>query len=356
MPKRLISVALPTCNGERFVTEQLASMAAQTRLPDEVVVSDDSSSDQTVSLVEDFARHAPFPVRLLVHSIRAGISANYERALGQCSGHFIALSYQDDVWLPDKLQRCEDRLLAKPGVGLVFSDAQVVDSSLRPLPLTIWSTVEFDERRQMKVRAGQGHEVLLERNIVTGATVVFRAEFLNLALPFPLYWVHDAWLALIISIYADLDFIEAPTILYRQHDRNAVGIPFLYELIRAADENAPRGRRFRRPRALINDLQKTKRRQCQELYAHIRRHVEAELAGDAPEWLASPQIHARVARVRGPLLQHLETRATLSPERARRVLPILRELVSLRYARFSRGRILPFGLTAALADVLSHVD
>src|SRR5947208_14214106 len=103
MPKRSISVAMCTYNGERFLKEQLESLAAQTRQPDELVVCDDRSTDSTPHIVEAFARAAPFPVRLEVNDRCLGSTKNFEHAILRCTGALIALSDQDDVWHPEKL-------------------------------------------------------------------------------------------------------------------------------------------------------------------------------------------------------------------------------------------------------------
>src|SRR3954470_17842517 len=99
-PNNMFSVAMCTYNGARFLGEQLASVAAQTRPPDELVVCDDRSTDETASLVRDFAAAAPFRVRLHVNERNLGSTRNFERAVSLCEGDLIALSDQDDEWLP----------------------------------------------------------------------------------------------------------------------------------------------------------------------------------------------------------------------------------------------------------------
>ena len=98
-----ISVALCTCNGARFLSEQLVSLAEQTLRPIELVVCDDASDDGTWQLLEEFQRSAPFPVRLYRNVRRLGIAQNFEQAMLLCEGDVIALCDQDDVWLPEKL-------------------------------------------------------------------------------------------------------------------------------------------------------------------------------------------------------------------------------------------------------------
>src|SRR6266567_6944512 len=110
MSKSRISVAMCTYNGARFLREQLESIAAQSRLPDELVVCDDGSTDETVETIKAFVGRAPFAVRLEINSKNLGSTKNFEKAIGLCEGEIIALADQDDVWKPQKLAVLEATL------------------------------------------------------------------------------------------------------------------------------------------------------------------------------------------------------------------------------------------------------
>src|SRR5215467_4239016 len=105
MPK--LSVALCTYNGSRFLQEQLGSIGSQSRPPDELVICDDGSSDDTVDIIKRFALNAPFPVKLEVNASNLGSTKNFELAVSLCCGDVIALSDQDDVWDATKLAKIE---------------------------------------------------------------------------------------------------------------------------------------------------------------------------------------------------------------------------------------------------------
>src|SRR5713101_1538304 len=105
MNKMYLSVAMCTYYGARFLQEQLESIAAQTRLPDELVVCDDRSADGSVEIVRNFAKSAPFPVQLEINETNLGAIKNFEKAIGLCEGETIALADQDDIWKPQKLSR-----------------------------------------------------------------------------------------------------------------------------------------------------------------------------------------------------------------------------------------------------------
>src|ERR1051326_2811088 len=136
-----ISVAMCTFNGEPYLQEQLNSFARQTRPPDELVICDDRSSDETRTISDSFARTAGFPVIVAGNEQTFGSPRNFEQAVSRCSGDIIALSDQDDVWLPAKLALLEAQFGKSARVGLVFSDAEVVDQDLRPTGRRMWNEV-----------------------------------------------------------------------------------------------------------------------------------------------------------------------------------------------------------------------
>src|SRR5258706_6945784 len=102
-PDRTFSVAMCTCNGAAYLADQLESIAAQSRLPDELVVRDDASVDDTPAVIQAFAARAPFPVRFERNADRLGSTRNFDGAIAACTGDLIALSDQDDVWHQDKV-------------------------------------------------------------------------------------------------------------------------------------------------------------------------------------------------------------------------------------------------------------
>ena len=212
-----------TFNGAAWVTQQLQSFLAQQRLPDELVICDDQSSDSTVSLVEQFASTAPFPVKFFRNDLRLGVAGNFSKAIGLCSGELIALADQDDIWGPSKLKVLERYLLENPHVGLVFSDANLVDESLRPLGTRLWDTLYLDPLQRQRLTNGQAVRVLARTNVVTGATTMFRSCYRDLILPIPDCWVHDAWVALLISAVSACAMVNEPLIDYRQHPRQQIG-------------------------------------------------------------------------------------------------------------------------------------
>lgn len=215
-----LSVALCSLDGARFLPQQLDSLLTQTRVPDELVVCDDGSTDGTVEILEEFARLTPFPVRIVRNPQRLGVAKNFELAISLCTGDVIALADQDDVWHSAKLERLARAL---SGADLAFSDAEVVGEALKPLGYTMWQRVGFDEDEQARMSAGDALGVLLKHGVVTGAAMAFRAGLRPLLLPIPSNWPHDAWIAAVAASAGKLVPVKETLVQYRQHQANVVG-------------------------------------------------------------------------------------------------------------------------------------
>jgi len=242
-----VSVALCTYNGARYIEKQLASILAQTVPAGEIVVSDDDSTDDTVSLVDELAASAPEPVAftILRNAPALGVVRNFEGAIRATSGDVIALSDQDDVWHPDKLETVLGVLERAPEVALVHTDARLVDAAGDPLGGTLFEYLEVTADVLDEEQSAHGFETLLRRNLATGATVVFRRSLLERALPFPAEWVHDEWLAIIAAATARVGVAQRPTVDYRQHGSNEIGVtaPTLrHKIRRVLDADGARNR------------------------------------------------------------------------------------------------------------------
>ena len=215
-----ISVALATYEGERFLQDQLESLARQTQLPAELVVYDDCSTDETVQLVEEFARTSPFEVRLHRNPERMGFATTALSAASQCSAPLIAFCDQDDVWLENKLAACSE-VLAQMETLLVMHSSVVVDASLNPtgrvypsLPRRCWQRLAGDPWQPVR-----------------GMSMVFSAELLRIdwhRRPRSHYLAgeaihHDEWVYGLARVLGEIVWIEEPLALYRQHDSNVTG-------------------------------------------------------------------------------------------------------------------------------------
>ena len=220
-----ISVAMCTYNGERYVGEQLESILHQVVPVHEVVVSDDGSTDATLVIVQNFAKRAPFPVRLVRNEKRLGSTKNFEHAISLCLGNLIALADQDDVWFPQKTKTVSQLFGADPSLGAVFGNARLINANSMPIGKTLWQNYAFSSRAQAEVETGRFADVLIKRPVVTGATLIFRAELRAHILPIPEPWIHDAWIAWMVALHSRVACVSQPLMAYRVHAAQQIGVP-----------------------------------------------------------------------------------------------------------------------------------
>ena len=320
-----ISVAMCTYNGAEFLPAQLASIAEQSRLPDEVVICDDASTDGTRGVLESFSRTSPIPVSLYFSDQNAGSLKNFERAIGLCTGDVIVLSDQDDVWRADKLQLLEQAFRDHPSAGLVFSDAELVDKNLNSLGRRMWDQVGFDAHKRKLIRTGKSLDVLITGWTVTGATMAFRADYVKLALPIPanIAMIHDGWIALAVAAVADVVFIEEALIKYRQHERQQIGAP-KHDPKRGPEPSQPTG---------LQAFETALRRRNSAASLHGTLSVLEERLAAAQNQFDCARALAFVA----DYSLHLDVRANLPRKRLSRLPRILRELMTMRYHEYANG-------------------
>ena len=202
-----ISIAMAAYNGARYLKEQLDSFVAQTRRPDELIICDDGSSDETVEILSAFAEKAPFDVRLQCNPENLGYTKNFSKVLSLCTGDLVFLSDQDDVWFPNKIETIVN-LAEVDAVNQVFmNDAELTYGDLRPTGLTKLGQIRT---------AGMS-----ERVFVMGCCVAIKAGFLKDALPIPGgYGAHDAWIVDMADGLGKRRVIEKSLQYYRRHGDN----------------------------------------------------------------------------------------------------------------------------------------
>jgi hypothetical protein len=211
-----------TYNGSRFLREQLQSIRSQTRLPDELVICDDGSSDDTARFLTAFGSESSFSVRVFSNQERLGPAKNFEKASRLCTGDIIILADQDDVWKPQKVARLLEAFEQHPEAMYAFSDAEMVDQGGASLGETLWEAISF--RQRLDEFSGPGQlKLLLKKNLITGAAMAFRASFRDIVLPIPSGWMHDYWIALLGSALAYGVPISEPLFQYRRHATQVVG-------------------------------------------------------------------------------------------------------------------------------------
>lgn len=215
---RSISIALTTYNGEKFLRQQLDSIRAQSIPFTELVVCDDCSNDSTRDILMEYAQ-ADNRIRVVFNESNLGFKANFEKAIRLCSGDLIALADQDDIWLPDHLKILAD------GIGdklLVGADAELIDSAGNSLDCRLSAVKNF--RKPDFDCNSVFRFIAYYQNPFQGASMMFRREFIDIALPIPHnVKYHDVWFALIASAMDSFAYIDVPVTLYRMHGGNASG-------------------------------------------------------------------------------------------------------------------------------------
>lgn len=222
VPSETLSVVLATYNGARHLSSQLRSIAAQTRLPEELIVSDDNSTDATTQIVTDFAKTAAFPVKLRRNNPGLGFRDNFLSACAHAKGDWIAFCDQDDVWREDKLAECQ-KVISNPSVTAVVHQAVLIDDKglaygrfdqgirktaiRRPLTYDVWGTF-------------WGFSMVVRRSILEIVSPDQRfVDYID-----PRYAIaHDRWAFFMAQTLGCVAEIAEPLVAYRQHDGNVFG-------------------------------------------------------------------------------------------------------------------------------------
>lgn len=219
-----ISVALCTYNGDKYLEDQLQSIAEQSLLPAEMVICDDHSSDGTVEIIKRFQQEVNFPVRLFENKERLGVVRNFSRAISLCEAGYVATCDQDDIWLSERLAKSNLAMKnaeSKYGENiplLVHSDLKLANAEGKII------APSFIKRAGIKVVKDEPLKNLLVQNFVTGSTILVNRALLDMVLPIPIDAVmHDRWLALGAAALGKIITIAEPTVIYRQHDQNLIG-------------------------------------------------------------------------------------------------------------------------------------
>ena len=336
-PRPRLSVALCTHNGAAHLREQWDSLLAQEWLPNEVVVSDDASTDNTVALIEEWTKTAPFRVVLHQNPQPVGSNQNFGKALAACTGDILFICDQDDSWFPAKMRLMTQFFMLNPAVNVVFANAQLTDDQLQPLGGTFWEKVRFTASERKAWQTGQAMHVLLNGNRVMGSSTALRATFRRQALPIPNPipggYLYDGWLALVAAATQSIRFIDQPLQQYRTHEAQQVGV-------RSPD--AP-------PAIALRD--RFGRGRARKLAPFIQQQADLEtLLNEFSTRAGSGAAGLSAVRHR---LAHFRMRATLPTNRLLRIWPVAEALFSNKYQRYAdleANFIAPY--IAALGDLI----
>jgi glycosyltransferase involved in cell wall biosynthesis len=206
-----VSVAMATYNGERYLPEMLASLAAQTRWPDELVIRDDASQDGTVDILHAFARRAPFRVDVITGGPRLGYAQNFVAASRECSGGVIFFADQDDTWRPPKLATVMHRVRRRRAPAAFFHDFTLQAGDGTPISPSYYGLLA--ERGYPPAAALKGCSMAVTRGFVD----LWGWPSADSAVS------HDLWVALLATAFRQRRNLTDPLIDHRLHESNASG-------------------------------------------------------------------------------------------------------------------------------------
>jgi glycosyltransferase involved in cell wall biosynthesis len=208
-----VSVAMATYNGEKYLEQQIDSILSQLGNEDELIISDDHSSDQTLSIIEKYMKD-DHRVKLFMNE-ESGVTSNFENAIKRTKNEIIFLSDQDDIWKPEKVKTVKEYYEKNPHIQMIMSDITVVDNQLNP---TIESFYEFRGSR-----AGVLKNII--KNSYIGCAMSFKKELKIKILPIPRNVpMHDMWIGLVADMNKSALLIPEKLIYYRRHDATVTSV------------------------------------------------------------------------------------------------------------------------------------
>jgi glycosyltransferase involved in cell wall biosynthesis len=210
----MLSIAMATYNGEKYIREQINSILQQTYQDFELIICDDCSTDSTWIILQEYEK-LDVRIHCYKNEQNIGFIKNFEKAISYCNGKYIALSDQDDIWTEDHL---EILLNHKANFSLICSNAEYITSAGIRTGIT---TKDIGKLKYVDTNSDRQLFHLFFCNFVQGATVLFDKSLVNDALPIPeKIDFHDYWLALVAIINNGIKYINNITLLYRQHENN----------------------------------------------------------------------------------------------------------------------------------------
>ncbi|HEU4621004.1 MAG TPA: glycosyltransferase family 2 protein [Burkholderiaceae bacterium] len=310
-----VSIAMCTYNGARYLPQQLDSLLAQTRRPNEIIIVDDCSTDATPTLLNEFCARANalgIAARVERNAQNLGVTRNFERALRLTTGDVLFTCDQDDVWHAEKIDRMTREFESRAELLLLHTDARLVDADGADLGCGLFEALEMSDWEFEQVRSGNAFNALIRRNLVTGAAAALRRSLVHDAGTFPSVWVHDEWLAAVAAAIGRVDVMRDALIDYRQHGGNQIGMRKL-----SFKDKLDRLRRSR------GDFHAKMVRRIEALLAHLRA-LGGRCAAD------------KVRLVEGKL-EHARLRATLPANRFARIPRVAAEALHGGYHQYSTG-------------------
>ena len=227
-----VDILMATYNGEKYLKEQLESILNQTYTNIRLLINDDCSTDKTIEILKEYEQKDN-RIYVQYNKENLGSIKNFENLLSRVENKYFMLADQDDVWMPQKVEKSLDKI-TKENADLVFTDLEAVDENLKTITPSVVRYMGFKKN----IDKYNDYKLVFLRNCVTGCTIISKKELIKKYIPIPNKepMVHDWWMALMIAQDGKLAFLDEPTIKYRQHGKNQLGIFGMKNYIQKFDE------------------------------------------------------------------------------------------------------------------------
>jgi len=257
---KLVSIAMATYNGEKFLKDQLDSIINQTYKNMEIIICDDCSTDNTINIIKNFQSQDK-RIRLYQNNSQLGVLKNFEKAISLCRGEYIAISDQDDIWLPNKmaimLSKIEENVL-------IYHDDILIDKAGRVIHNS------FFESNEIVINKEHDTKALILDNWISGHACMFSSQLKKDILPIGHQMEHyDMWIAIVASKVGKIKYLNKQLVLWRQHGTNTSGSKIttrglLQKIFKPIDnsiliqwnKNRIERLRFLKKQKLLNDMDK----------------------------------------------------------------------------------------------------
>jgi len=210
----LVSVVIATYNATKYIDEQLESILNQTYQNIEIIILDDDSTDNTLSILEHYAKRYPH-IKVIKNNNRLGVIKNFEKGISIANGDFIALCDQDDIWIEDKLLQQVESIKDYKIPALVHSDLEVIDSNGKTVHKS------FFDLKGYSFSSKKSLSIMISRSGIMGNTILFNQALKDIILPFydniPM---HDYYIGVLNEIYGKRITINKTLVKYRIHNAN----------------------------------------------------------------------------------------------------------------------------------------
>ena len=203
----LVSIALCTFNGEKYLAEQLDTLITQTYPNIEIIVVDDCSTDSTLKILKEYESRNL--IRLYQNEKNIGFSKNFENAIQLCKGEFIALSDQDDIWEKNKIKLLLDNI---GDSILIYHDSELINSTGQSLNKRMSDVNNFVK--------GTNNKAFIFRNCIAGHMIFFRKKLTSFIFPVPDIFFHDWWMVYAATTIDRITFVPNVLVKYRQHEKS----------------------------------------------------------------------------------------------------------------------------------------